>query len=368
MKKHILLYITLLFVLVLAGCPDQTNETIRDTMNETTTEEQEKVYRTSLVAVGDNLIHDAIYEAAYKDGKYNFMPFYEPMASYIQTFDLAFINQETMLGGVEIGLSSYPSFNSPVEVGEALIETGFNLFSIANNHTLDRGERAILNTIDFLESKAIYYSGARATDEDTDVVIFEKNGITFGFVAYTMLTNGQVHPEGKTYLANVYSREKAENQINEVRSDVDFMIVSMHWGDEYVDYPNDTQKQEARFLANLGVDVIIGHHAHVIQPIEWLETDEHKTLVIYSLGNFLSAQIGVDRNIGMALELDFVKDENETLTIENIRTQLLYHYRTDDGYSVRPLLSIDETILDQYMTYYEQKKSLIQTYMEVEVD
>lgn len=330
-----------------------------------------ETYKVSFVAVGDNLIHDAIYLAAYVNGIYDFKPFYADIKPLIKSHHLAFINQETMLGGVEIGLSSYPSFNSPVEVGEAIIDAGFNLISIANNHTLDRGEKAILNTIDYFESQDVIFSGAKKQADASGVKVFTQEGITFAFVAYTMLTNGQKHPQGKTYLANVYSREKVIADLSSLREQVDFILVSMHWGDEYVDEPTKVQKEEAEFLASLGVDVIIGHHPHVIQPVNIIDHEGKETIVIYSLGNFLSAQVGVDRKIGMAVSFDFIKTiskNNEIkLAIDNLSSHLLYHYRDQNQYHVTQLRDIDALILPDYETHFERKVMLIKKYG-VEID
>src|SRR5690606_4745531 len=121
--------------------------------------EEDETYVVRLVAVGDNLIHSNVYEAAVIDNSYDFHPMFEDIKPYIKTFDLAFVNQETILGGSEIGLSSYPCFNSPYEVGDALVDAGFNLISIANNHTLDRGEKGVLNALDYWDSKDVIYSG-----------------------------------------------------------------------------------------------------------------------------------------------------------------------------------------------------------------
>jgi poly-gamma-glutamate synthesis protein (capsule biosynthesis protein) len=358
MKKLILV----LFLIVLSAC---TVAEVTDVVQV----QPNTVSEVSFVAVGDNLIHDAIYEAAYTDNQYDFKPFYQALKPLIKQHDLAFINQETMLGGVELGLSSYPSFNSPVEVGDAIIDAGFNLISIANNHTLDRGERAIVKTIDYFAGKDVYFSGAKKQAESEDVVVFEINNIKFAFVAYTMWTNGQKHPEGKTYLANVYSRGKAKLDIEKYRDQVDFFLVSMHWGTEYQDEPSLAQMNEAQYLAQLEVDVIIGHHPHVVQPIKIIENDEHNTYVAYSLGNFMSAQVGVDRKIGMTFHMKFNKTtdlNNQTVRkgIDGLESKLLYHYKDKQIYQVQLFKNINDLILPDYQKYYDQKVSLIKSYYE----
>ncbi len=329
----------------------------------------ENVNKVSLVAVGDNLIHHTVYTAAYTNGVYDFTSMYSEVKPYIQQFDLAFINQETILGGKEIGLSTYPAFNSPQELGYALVDTGFNLISIANNHTLDRGERAILNALKFLDSKPVIYSGALNNRDSSHVKVFNKNGIRFAFVAYTYGTNGIPVPKGKEYLVNVYSNQKAKEDIESVRDDVDVVIVSMHWGNEYQDYPNTGQKTQASFLANIGADIIIGHHPHVIQPVERIERKNGQSVyVMYSLGNFLSDQKGIDRLIGMAFSLEIYKDIGEKsprIRLENPQAKLLYRYKDQEGnFNIKLFEDLTNVFLDGYEYHFDRKSSLIKSYYE----
>ncbi|ERJ13861.1 CapA family protein [Haloplasma contractile] len=329
----------------------------------------------SLVAVGDNLIHNTIYNTAFKDDRYDFNPIYEDINPYVSSFDLAFINQETMIGGTELGLSSYPRFNSPVEVGEAVVNAGFNLISLANNHTLDGGEEAIKNALHFWDSQPIVYSGTKTQSATSSVKRFEKNGIKFAFVAYTYGTNGILHPDGKGELANVFSKTKARNDIEQISDEVDVIIVSMHWGNQYQSLPSNEQRNKAEFLSELGVDLIIGHHPHVIQPVEMIETDGHQTFVMYSLGNFLSDQRNdVNRVIGMAVSLEIKKqdrdDGTKTIQLVNIEARLMHHFKDKRRDTFRILFFDDLTnqILKNHNLYFEEKKELIKTfYSDIEV-
>lgn len=354
MKKIIIFICTLLLVSCSSSNVDEFEDLISSGYE----------HKVSLVAVGDNLIHDSIYKSAQIGDEYDFTPIYSDIKSYIQSFDLAFINQETILGGKEIGLSTYPNFNSPQELGDALIDTGFNLFSIANNHTLDRGEKAIVNATTYMDSKDLIYSGARRSP-GSHVQVFKKNNINFAFVAYTYGTNGILVPKGKDYLVNLYSHEKASVDINAIKNEVDFIIVSMHWGDEYTLYPNKYQIDAASHLSSLGVDLIIGHHPHVIQPVDEIISNNHKTFVTYSLGNFLSDQKGVDRLIGSALSIEFVKtkrNDNVTLKYNNIEARLLYRYKNLNNFIVMPLTYVGDDILEGYGDYFNSKEQLIKTY------
>ena len=250
-------------------------------------EPEVKEERLSLIMVGDALLHSSLYRDGYQNGTYDFTSQLELIKPEIQKHDLAFYNQESILGGTSIGLSDYPNFNSPQEFGDAMIDAGFNLVSLANNHTMDRGVTAIQNSCDYWKTKDVLTAGSYCSAEDAEEIkIKEKNGIKYTMLAYTYGTNGITVPSDKPYLVNLYSDELAKADIEKVRDKVDLLIVSMHWGTEYRSEPTDEQKREAEYLSNLGVDIIIGTHPHVIEPITYI----NDTLVIYSLGNFISAQ------------------------------------------------------------------------------
>jgi len=359
--KRILSFI-LSGIIVLCGCD------ISNIDNVELADETESI--VTFVAVGDNLIHDSVYYSVQSGNDYDFKPIYAKVKPFISQFDLKFVNQETILGGSELGLSSYPCFNSPFEVGDALLDTGFNLISVANNHTLDRGEEAVRNAVEFWSRHGIVYSGAEISENKRHIKQFFIYDIRFAFVAYTYGTNGIAHPDDKYYLTNLYDSEKAAADIQSVRSKTDFIIVSMHWGEEYKNYPNETQKKQASELADLGVDLIIGHHPHVIQPIEFITNKAgHQTMVIYSLGNFLSGQIGIDRLIGMAVSID-IKKQGSKVSIENPQAQILYHYRDYENrsYHVIPFIDIPDDLEGDYEKHFNNKKKLIRYYnKEIEV-
>lgn len=327
--------------------------------------DDKKTYKVSLVAVGDNLIHQTIYQEAAIEESFDFKPIFSEIKPYIKSFNLAFINQETILGGKEIGLSSYPCFNSPHELGDAVVDAGFNLISLANNHTLDRGEIAIASSIGYWSHKDVVYSGSEIDENVNQVKYFTSNDIKFAFVAYTYGTNGINHPKGKMHLANLYDDAKATDDISKAREKSDIVIVSMHWGNEYELYPSSIQKEQAKFLSGLGVDIIIGHHPHVVQPVELINENGNNTFVIYSLGNFLSDQVGIDRLIGMAVSLEInktVDDNIITIDIKNYHARLLYRYKDKNLFLIKQFININEDILDGYNDYYNDKKDLITTY------
>jgi poly-gamma-glutamate synthesis protein (capsule biosynthesis protein) len=273
----------------------------------------------------------------------------------IARHDLAFYNQETILGGVELGLSTYPCFNSPREVGDAFLDTGFNLVSLANNHTLDRQENGVLRSLEYWsEKESVLTAGSYSIQEDRDEIrTVDVNGITCAFLAYTTLTNGLKPPAGKEHYVNVYDPETARADVEKARAIADVVIVSMHWGSEYVFTPTRAQTEIAEHLARLGVHIVVGHHPHVVQPV----TMVGDTLVIYSLGNFLSAQKELFKLVGLLVSLDVVKTETPhgvKISLENVTGTLLYNPRRSPlgRYVVVPFDMMTEEILKDYVTVH----------------
>ena len=340
-------FIVILFCLLLK---EQTKEV------ETNKEPEENLI--SLIMAGDALIHSSVYDDAYEDGKYNFNKMLALIKPITKDYDLAFYNQETILGGTSLGLSSYPSFNSPQEVGEAFTDAGFNLVSLANNHTLDIGKKGIISSNNYWKTKKnVLTSGSYNTlQEKNDIKIKELNGISYTLLSYTTTTNG-IKPSN-SYFVNVYSKEQVKKDIDKVRNKVDLLMVSMHWGTEYSMKITKEQEEIANYLSNLGVDIIIGHHPHVIEPIDYIGD----TLVIYSLGNFLSGQSGLDRRIGMMVSVNIEKYDDET-SISNPNVILTYVYYKDENlktnFKVYPFNKLNNDILPGYKKYYDDYVKII---------
>ena len=335
----------------------------------------------SLIMVGDCLIHGSIYDDAKENGRYNFYKMVDLVKPKIKEYDLAFYNQESILGGTALGLSSYPTFNSPQEVGDAFIDMGFNLVSLANNHTLDRGEKAITNSVNYWNSKSdVLAVGSYLSNEDRDKInIKEKNNITYTMLNYTYGTNGIKVPTGKDYLVNVWPctgngpstdtkyqeyKNKVKEDINRVRNKVDLLIVAMHWGVEYTHTPTSYQIDMANFLEKQGVDIIIGTHPHVVMPVTYI----NDTLVIYSLGNFLSAQetnIDYNTTVGLLSTVKITKhidkDNNTSIKLSNQTNELIYTYsKNNKDYKVIPFSNPDiKTYLSDYERVYNKYASVI---------
>lgn len=364
-RKELLKYIWLLcivLVLLVVGFIIYNYKNERDNYNNDLSDEriENVVKKLSLVMVGDSLIHGAVYGDAKEGDSYNFYKMLEEMKPIISSYDLAFYNQESILGGTELGLSSYPRFNSPYEVGDAFLDSGFNLVSLANNHTLDRGEVAIRNSHNYWKNKDVYVAGSYESFEDRNrILIKEKNGISYALLSYTCWTNGLSVPSGKEYLLNRYSDLQVKNDIDNIRDKVDLLLVSMHFGDEYSLTPSSEQKRIAKYLSSLGVDIIIGHHPHVVQPIDFIDD----TLVIYSLGNFISAQRGIEKLTGLMVSVDVVKDNNK-VSLENVRAELTYTYSDyiSNGrvnFKVYPYSKLNEDLLNNYKTYYNKYMDIV---------
>lgn len=344
------------------------HQTKGEELVKTTQEEKKdtkKEMSASLIMVGDALIHSSIYmDAKTSTGSYDFRPMLEKIKPIVSKYDLKYYNQETVLGGVELGLSNYPRFNSPYEVGDAFIDAGFNLVSLATNHTMDKGEQGVLNSLSYWSKQQnILTAGSYKSFEDRDrKVIKEINGIKYAFFSYTTWTNGLETPTGKEYLNNVYSEELAKNDIERVKDEVDIIIVAMHWGTEYSKGISDSQVEIANYLSSLGVDIIIGSHPHVVEPIEFIG----KTMVIYSLGNFISDQVGVERLTGLMVSVNIhktVEKDNTTISLENPEAELIYTYSATypqkRNFLVYPYSELNDDILKGYKEYYNTYKNVV---------
>ena len=292
-------------------------------------EEEETV--VSFMGVGDNLIHGVIYkDAELEDGSYDFKPMFANITEEIEAADLAFINQETLLGGDEFGFSGYPAFNTPSDMAKNLNGLGFDLVNGSTNHSLDKGTQGVLNTLDIWEEQEdILFTGVFKNEEHRDTIpVIERDGLAFSFLAYTYGTNG-IEPDA-SYRLNYFDEATITQDIQRAKEMSDFVIVSAHWGDENVFEPTEFQTTNAQLFADLGVDVVIGTHPHVIQPVEWVEGKKgNETLVVYSLGNFLGSMVTEKNTLGGMISFDFVSD-GEQKTIENVDwTSTVIHYEAD---------------------------------------
>lgn len=384
-KRHNI-YIVLLVMLLLfiTGCANIKKVSFEDTFIERQEKEEplmedeiieqnepvQTVEEITISAIGDILIHSRVYDDA-KEGKgYNFLPMLEHVKNYLGDTTITFANQETMIGGTEIGLSTYPAFNSPTEVGDALKAMGVNIVSLANNHTLDRGEKAIQHAIQHWEKIDMMYVGAYKNTEDQSRlrVMETEEGISVAFLAYTYGTNGIPVPDGKDYLVNLIDKEQIDLDMKIAKEYADVVIVSLHFGNEYERMPSEGQKELAQFVADRGANVILGHHPHVLQPVEWLTGKErNKTFVAYSLGNFLSGQDKLYRQIGGVLKLSITKTTiDDEIEIEVHSPLFLPTYNASNNeknYRVLPMHALTNDILPNAQQHYEEIKTHMSQWM-----
>ncbi|MDR2193787.1 MAG: CapA family protein [Treponema sp.] len=313
----------------------------------------------SIVAVGDNLYHDPMITLITKKNPVNPVGFYSEIAPLIENADIAFVNQETVLAGKDFGYSGYPQFNTPQNVGEALIATGFNVVNHATNHIMDKGEKAVFATMDFWDThpEIIRLGINRSEETSNQPVIIEKNNITVGFLSYTYGTNGLPVPKSKPYLVSLIDTRRIIKDIDALRPNCDLLVVSMHWGEEYRFQPTKEQERLAQLLADHKADIIIGHHPHVLEPAVFLTGKEgNTTLCAYSLGNFLSAQADSPTLLGGMLMLRIKKHEG-MITIESTGVlPLVTHYETDyTNFKVYPLPTYTDKSAEKHLRALQGK-------------
>ncbi len=290
----------------------------------------------SFLACPDNIIHpsvfyDALERAARNNNTkvdtsdphnavYEFDSIYEHVAAQIKDADVSYINQETLIGGTSGKIIGYPCFNSPKPAADTVIDLGFDVVNLAHNHMLDSGNtRYLENCYNVFDSAGLdvigYYPNKASTE---NITVIESKGIRIAFLAYTYDTNG-IRIKNSDFVIPYFSDELIKKQVACAKQVADFIIVSCHWGYEDTFSINSDQKHYANLMCNLGVDVVLGMHPHVIQPMQWMTSESgHKTLVVYSLGNFVSGMVAGKNMLAGMLSLDIVKDaETGEISIES---------------------------------------------------
>lgn len=359
----ICLLITLILFLIFKPKSEKTSQpnTPRESNGSNQPIEEVKDKKISIVMVGDALIHGAVYlDAARGDGTYDFSPIFTSISPIIQKYDLRYYNQESIIGG---GYPQhYPRLNSPDEIGSDLVAAGFNLVSLANNHSFDKDEAGLIHSIDFWKSQTNVITAGQYSsfEEQREIPIYEKNGIKYAFLSYTTVTNGLSAPRGKEYYVNVYDKQMVKEDVEKARNKgAEVVIVAMHWGEEYTHTPVAEEYEIAEYLSNLGVNLVIGAHPHVIQPIAYVGD----TLVIYSLGNFISAQhpLGLEKIIGLLVGVDIVVDKDGKVTFDNLDYQLLYTYCATGyhNFKVIPFSELNDSILPNYQAINEEYLAIV---------
>lgn len=315
---------------------NNTNESSTDVNSDNNSEDnvfsEEEIKETviNFLACPDNIIHpsvfyDALERAArtnsvspdYSDlhnANYDFSQIYEYVGSAMKNADITYINQETLIGGTSGKIIGYPCFNSPKPVADTVVDLGVDVVNVAHNHMLDSGNTKYLENCNNVFTEAgLEVIGYYPDQESTgNIRIIEREGIKVAFLAYTYGTNGIRLPSSSSFIIPTLDEELITRQVSLANEQADIVIASCHWGYEDTFNANGEQKKFAKLFTELGVDVVLGMHPHVIQPMEWMTAESgNKTLVIYSLGNFVSGMVAGKNMLAGMFSMDIVKD-NET--------------------------------------------------------
>ena len=325
--------------------------------SETETEESivlEDSYAT-IVSFGDALCHKPVDDAAYdqETGIYDFSPMFKYVEKHFQNSTINIGNCESPMAGAERGYSGYPTFNAPEHLAVDLKELGVDIMTTANNHSLDKGFNGLSSTLDFLDDAEIAHVGTARTEEEQNTILFmDLNGIRTAFLAYTYGTNGIPVPEDKEFCVNLIDEDLILKQINQAKDEgAELIVASMHWGVEYQTVENAEQDKLAEFLIKNDVNIILGSHPHVLQPMKMLkvkndEGEEKEGLVIFSQGNFFSNQTQENTQNTAIFNIE-VKKNGKTgeVTVEKVTYAPIYVNRKEPGAKDRyELLDLDEII------------------------
>ncbi|MGN1379072.1 MAG: CapA family protein [Bacilli bacterium] len=342
--------------------------------------------KISLVATGDALLHNPVYLDAYDKNTetFDFSSQMSMVKDIISEYDIAYYNQETVFGGKLTsrfncqynlpGYCSYPYFNSPSEFGDAMVNAGFNLVSLASNHSADctyASDECITNSYNYWKSKNIIFDGFNEDEsKENKYNIGTINDISYGFLAYTNTLNGL---DGSVsdikYKIDIYDEETVKKEVEDLKQKVDVVIVAMHWhknSAEYETKPTQSNIQIANYLASLGVDIVLGTYSHCLQPFDIIDN----TVVFYSLGNFISNQgdlissIGYKGIVGVLASMDITKtiyeDGTSEIKIDNIGADLTYTYnKNHKNYLVIPFSKMNESYNANYKEIYEEYKNIL---------
>ena len=313
-----------------------TNQVQADT--EVVTEEVFKPTSAKLVAVGDNLMHrSCTLSAKNADGTYDFTKHFANMADIFKAADLAVISQDTVLGGIELGATSTETgiFNTAVELADGMADAGINVVLAANNHIMDEGSAGLNTMMSYFSTKYpnITLLGVNNSREAKDEPVYvETNNIKIAMINYSYGSNQTADLDASPYLLNLYDEDWLSDILKQAREEADFIIAFPFWGEQNsMDYTQE-QERQAQFLADNGVDLIIGSYPHVVEPVKWITAENgDRTLVYYSLGNFQSIQNTVENMLGGQANVTISKEEDGT--------------------------HISDYSLDFVVTHYEQRES-----------
>ena len=322
-------------------------------INEDKNNEEQPVTFT-LTALGDTLCHNTQYWDAYNSEtkEYDFSYVYEDMKYYTKVADITVGSLETTFAGEDKGYSNYPTFNSPDSLATALKKIGVDVISLAGNHALDYGYSGICRTIDVLDNADISHLGTYKTAEDQEKLLIKNvKGVKIAFINYTYGTNGISVPSGKEFCVNLIDKNLIKKQIDQAKSEgADMIVACMHWGTEYKTSANSEQKELADYLFKYGVDIILGNHPHVLEPMEkkTITLDDGTTkdvFVVYALGNFTADQRDEITRDSAILNLNITKNVDGKISINKVDYVPIYMYKNSNAKSHKfKILDIEKSI------------------------
>lgn len=327
----------------------------QDSSNNVQENQKEETDTTfTLTAIGDVMCHNTQYMDAYDSdtGTYDFSYVFDNISSYTKTANICIGNLETSFAGEDRGYSNYPTFNSPDSLADSLKSIGVDVLSTAGNHALDMGFSGLSRTIDVLDKADISHLGTYKIQEDQDKVLIKYvKGVKIAFIDYTYGTNGISVPSDKKFCINLIDKDLIKKHIETAKNqNADMIVACMHWGTEYQTKQNSEQEELADFLFQNGVNVIIGNHPHVIQPMEkrtvTLEDGSTRDgFVVYALGNFICDQNAVNTRDSIILNLKITKHTDGSITIDNYDYVPIYMYKdTSVSKHKMKILDINKTI------------------------
>ena len=315
--------------------------------------------KVTLCAVGDQLATSmsfpvaAQYAAEEGAGDYDFYPFYQEIAPFIQSFDLRYINQETVMAGADAGYSGYPVFNSPDNMAATIAKVGFNLVNFTTNHTYDMGLAGVERSHQVWDQyPQLLIGGSYLTQEDRETVhMIERNGMTFAFLAYCYGDNNYgfgTDNMPNPYYACQFDKGLMAQDIARAKKVADAVIVSMHWGDEYSNVPNSEQYDYAAFLADQGVDLVIGTHAHAVQPVKYITGESGNTIpVVFGLSDIVSGWTITDTIFSGIFTCEFTRGTDGKITVGNLDWYPTIEWSDGGDVYVRMLKDMDEATTDE---------------------
>lgn len=306
---------------------EPTESLLPESVTEVTESTEAEKPEVSLIMIGDMLMHTSVINSGkQEDGSYNYDHLFQNIKDAVSSADIAIVNQETIMGGDDLEFTGYPAFNSPTALADAEAKAGFDVILHGTNHALDKGSKAVLNCIDYWETHypEIAYLGINKSQQaqNENIYVYDEKGIRIAILNYTYGTNGIKTPSDMPYLVNYLEEDKVVSDIRRAHELADFVIVCPHWGTEYLLSTDSSQETWTNLFLEEGVDLVIGTHPHVIEPMEWVSDEEgHKMLVYYSLGNFVngtsSSGSGVtNRMVGGMARVTIGLNEEETPVIK----------------------------------------------------